>query len=120
MVLSDVVDEYLTIDKARRVYGVVIEAIDREVLAYPWTSLPSSKMRYIVRMDHSRPHTSNDNAYSESQFKTLKYRPDFPRQFGSKEHARAFCQGFFEWYNKVHRHWGIGLLTPQMVLRTSR
>lgn len=64
---------------------------------------------------HSRPHVSNDNPFSESQFKTLKYRPDFPERFGSLEDARAFCRTFFSWYNAEHRHVGIGLLTPEMV-----
>jgi len=53
-----------------------------------------------------------DNPYSEAQFKTLKYRPDFPRQFGSLEDARSFCQRFFDWYNNAHRHSGIGFHTP--------
>ena len=61
---------------------------------------------------HSRPHVSNDNPYSEAGFKTLKYRPDFPERFGSIEDARAFCQGFFAWYNNDHRHSGIALFTP--------
>ena len=61
---------------------------------------------------HSRPHTSNDNPYSEAQFKTLKYRPDFPARFGSIEDARAFCQCFFPWYNEEHRHSGIALYAP--------
>jgi len=65
-----------------------------------------------VTKSHSRPHVSNDNPFSESQFKTLKYRPDFPTRFGSIEDARAFCQAFFVWYNQEHRHSGIGLLTP--------
>ncbi len=65
-----------------------------------------------VTKSHSRPHTSNDNPFSEAQFKTLKYRPDFPDRFESIEQARAFCQGFFAWYNDEHRHSGIGLLTP--------
>jgi putative transposase len=65
-----------------------------------------------VTKTHSRPHVSDDNPYSESQFKTLKYRPDFPARFGSIEDARAFCQVFFPWYNQEHRHSGIGLLTP--------
>jgi len=65
-----------------------------------------------VTQSHSRPHVSNDNPYSESQFKTLKYRPDFPGQFTSIEHARAHCQAFFGWYNNVHRHGGLGLHTP--------
>ena len=57
----------------------------------------------------------NDNPFSEAQFKTLKYRPDFPARFGHLEAARAFCQPFFSWYNAEHRHTGIGLLTPAMV-----
>lgn len=65
-----------------------------------------------VEQSHSRPHVSNDNPYSEAQFKTLKYRPTFPARFGSLEDARAFCATFFTWYNTQHRHAGIGLLTP--------
>ena len=65
-----------------------------------------------VTKSHSRPHVSNDNPFSEAQFKTLKYRPDFPRQFGSLEDARRFCQQFFAWYNGTHRHSGIGFHTP--------
>jgi len=68
-----------------------------------------------VTKTHSRPHTSDDNPYSEAQFKTLKYRPDFPERFGSLEDARAFCQEFFTWYNTGHHHSGIGLMTPQVV-----
>jgi putative transposase len=68
-----------------------------------------------VTKTHSRPHTSDDNPYSEAQFKTLKYRPDFPERFGAIEDARGFCQGFFPWYNTEHRHTGIGLLTPEML-----
>jgi len=66
-----------------------------------------------VTKTHSRPHTSDDNPYSEAQFKTLKYRPDFPERFGSIEDSRSFCQEFFPWYNNEHRHTGIGLLTPE-------
>lgn len=66
-----------------------------------------------VTKTHSRPHTSDDNPYSEAQFKTLKYRPDFPERFGSIQDARSFCQDFFPWYNIEHRHTGIGLLTPE-------
>lgn len=66
-----------------------------------------------VTKSHSRPHVSDDNPFSESQFKTLKYRPEFPRRFGSIEDARAFCQGFFRWYNQEHHHSGIALLTPE-------
>jgi putative transposase len=68
-----------------------------------------------VARTHSRPHVSDDNPYSESQFKTLKYRPDFPERFGSLEDARAHCQRFFHWYNQEHRHSGIGLMTPHAV-----
>jgi putative transposase len=68
-----------------------------------------------VTKTHSRPHVSDDNPFSEAQFKTLKYRPDFPERFGSAAHARAHCQDFFSWYNTEHRHSGIGLLTPHDV-----
>ena len=68
-----------------------------------------------VTKTHSRPHVSNDNPYSEAQFKTLKYRPGFPDRFASIEEARAFCQDFFRWYNAEHRHAGIGLLAPEVV-----
>lgn len=68
-----------------------------------------------VTKTHSRPHTSNDNPFSESQFKTMKYRPEFPKRFGSIEDARIFCVNFFDWYNREHRHSGIGLMTPEMV-----
>jgi len=57
---------------------------------------------------HSRPHVSNDNPYSEAQFKTLKYRPAFPARFASIQAARADCQDFFPWYNTEHRHGGLG------------
>jgi len=68
-----------------------------------------------VTKTHSRPHVSNDNPFSESQFKTLKYRPEFPDRFGSIEDARAFCQNFFNWYNNEHHHSGIALMTPHAV-----
>jgi putative transposase len=68
-----------------------------------------------VTKTHSRPHVSNDNPFSEAQFKTLKYRPDFPERFAAIEAARAHGQVFFPWYNTVHRHSGIGLLTPHDV-----
>jgi putative transposase len=65
-----------------------------------------------VTKSHSRPHTSNDNPFSESQFRTMKYRPTFPDRFGCYEDAHAFCVRFFGWYNEEHRHSGIGLHTP--------
>jgi putative transposase len=65
-----------------------------------------------VTKSHSRPYVSDDNPFSESQFKTLKYRPEFPDRFGSMVDSRSFCQTFFPWYNTEHHHSGIGLLTP--------
>ncbi len=65
-----------------------------------------------VTKTHSRPHVSNDNPYSESQFKTLKYSPEFPERFGSLQDARSFLLDFFQWYNTMHHHSGLGLLTP--------
>ena len=68
-----------------------------------------------VTKTHSRPHVSNDNPFSEAQFKTLKYCPQFPERFGSIEDGRAFGQPFFRWYNHEHRHSGLGFLTPAAV-----
>jgi putative transposase len=68
-----------------------------------------------VTKSHSRPHTSNDNPFSESHFKTLKYQPRFPDRFGCIEDARQFCRDFFAWYNQDHHHAGLGLMTPDQV-----
>ena len=68
-----------------------------------------------VTKTHSRPHVSNDNPFSEAQFKTLKYRPAFPDRFGSIQDARAHGQDFFAWYNEAHHHSDLGLLTPHDV-----
>ena len=68
-----------------------------------------------VQPSHSRPHVSNDNPYSEAQFKTMKYHAGYPAHFGSLADARAWCQAFFPWYNAEHHHTGIGLLTPAVV-----
>lgn len=68
-----------------------------------------------VAQSHSRPYTSNDNPFSEAQFKTLKYRPDYPDRFGALADARAWAQPFFYWYNHQHRHTALGLLTPVTV-----
>ncbi len=65
-----------------------------------------------VTKSHSRPHVSNDNPFSESQFKTLKYRPDFPERFGCIQDGLSHCRAFFQWYNEEHYHSGIGLITP--------
>jgi putative transposase len=84
------------------------------------TSMKSKPVAFMladlgVTKTHSRPHVSNDNPFSESQFKTLKYRPEFPARFGSIQDSRVFCCQFFPWYNTEHRHQGIALLTPEMV-----
>lgn len=68
-----------------------------------------------VMKSHSRPRVSNDNPFSESQFKTLKYSPEYPERFGCIEDARDYCRRFFEWYNHEHKHTGIALLTPDTV-----
>ena len=68
-----------------------------------------------VAKSHSRPHVSNDNPYSESQFKTLKYHPEFPDRFGGIEDTLSFGRRFFPWYNWEHRHSGIGMMTPGAV-----
>lgn len=65
-----------------------------------------------VTKTHSRPHVSDDNPFSEAQFKTMKYRPDYPQRFGSQADARLWARYFFQWYNNEHYHSGIGLLTP--------
>jgi transposase InsO family protein len=81
------------------------------------TSKPVSEMMIDLGIcrSHSRPRTSNDNPYSEAQFKTLKYVPDFPDRFGSLADARSFCDRFFPTYNHEHRHSGIGMHTPASV-----
>ena len=84
------------------------------------TSMSSKPVAFLladlgVTKTHSRPHVSDDNPFSESQFRTMKYRPDFPDRFGCIQDSRAFSQGFFRWYNEEHRHSGLALLTPAMV-----
>jgi putative transposase len=68
-----------------------------------------------ITKTQSRPHVSNDNPFSEAQFKTLKYRPAFPNRFGAIQDVRAHCHVFFPWYNTEHHHSGLGLLTPSDV-----
>ena len=68
-----------------------------------------------ITKTHSRPYNSNDNPFSESHFKTLKYRPDFPDRFGSLPDSRVFCQRFFAWYNTEHHHSALGWLSPEVV-----
>jgi putative transposase len=96
------------------------EGIDRDQLtvhADRGPSMRSKPVAYLladlgVTKTHSRPYTSTDNPYSESQFKTLKYQPDFPERFGSIQDARAYLERYFDWYNNEHRHSEIGLVTP--------
>jgi putative transposase len=68
-----------------------------------------------VTKTHSRPYVSDDNPYSEAQFKTMKYRPAYPERFGSIQDARAWARPFFHWYNHEHHHSGLALLTPATV-----
>ena len=68
-----------------------------------------------IDASHSRPRVSNDNPFSEAQFRTLKYRPEFPGRFGSLEHARAVSRDLFAWYNDAHHHSGLSYLTPAAV-----
>jgi len=84
---------------------------------------PSMKSKAVALMlsdlgvtkTHSRPYVSDDNPFSESQFKTLKYRPEFPELFGCIQDARSFCSPFFQWYNQEHYHSGVAMLTPEIV-----
>ena len=99
------------------------QGIDRDTLsihADNGSSMASKPVALLladlgVTKSHSRPHTSNDNPFSEAQFRTLKYRPEFPESFGSLADARAFCQRFFWWYNHEHRHSGVAWHTPYNV-----
>ena len=68
-----------------------------------------------IGKSHSRPYVSDDNPFSEAQFKTMKYRPDYPDRFGSLHHARTWARPFFHWYNHEHRHTSLGLMTPATV-----
>jgi putative transposase len=103
--------------------AVLVQGIDKNTLtihADRGSSMRSKPVSQLlidlgVARSHSRPHVSNDNPFSEAAFKTLKYCPAFPDRFGSIEDARAFCVEFFEHYNHVHRHSGIGLHTPASV-----
>jgi putative transposase len=96
------------------------QGVDRDQLtihADNGSSMASKPVAFLladlgVTKTHSRPHVSNDNPYSESQFKTLKYRPEFPERFGCLEDARAFCAEFYRWYNTEHRHSGIAMHRP--------
>ena len=83
----------------------------------PMTGKPLSQLLVDlgITRSHSRPHTSDDNPFSEAQFKTMKYRPDYPDRFGSMDAARVWARMFFKWYNEEHYHSGLNLLTPASV-----
>lgn len=83
----------------------------------PMTGKPLSQLLVDlgITQSHSRPHTSDDNPFSEAQFKTLKYRPDYPDRFASIDAARRWARTFFTWYNDEHYHSGLNLLTPASV-----
>lgn len=83
----------------------------------PMTGKPLSQLLVNLGIagSHSRPHTSNDNPFSEAQFKTMKYQPDYPDRFGSKIEAHQWVQTFLNWYNNEHYHSGLNLMTPASV-----
>jgi len=100
--------------------AMAVHGIPHTLHADRGTSMTSKPVAQLlvdlgVSRSHSRPHVSNDNPFSESQFKTLKYAPVFPENFGSVQDARAFCETFFTHYNHEHRHSGIGWHTPASV-----
>jgi len=102
---------------------VIKQGIVRDQLTIHSDRGPSMRSQTVAQLmatlgitkSHSRPHVSDDNPFSESQFKTLKYRPEFPDRFASIEHGLDFCGKFFHWQNNEHHHWGLGLLTPATV-----
>lgn len=102
---------------------VVKQGIVRDQLTIHSDRGPSMRSQTVAQLmatlgitkSHSRPHVSDDNPFSESQFKTLKYRPEFPGRFASIEDGLDFCDKFFHWQNNEHHHWGLGLLTPATV-----
>jgi putative transposase len=102
---------------------VVKQGIVRDQLTIHSDRGPSMRSQTVAQLlatlgitkSHSRPHVSDDNPFSESQFKTLKYRPEFPDRFASIEDGLGFCGKFVHWQNHEHHHWGLGLLTPAMV-----
>jgi putative transposase len=133
-VLLDISSRYVTgwlladREQAALAEGLIAEAAARQGIAPGQLTLHAdrgssmtSKPVALLLADlgitktHGRPHVSDDTPYSEAQFKTLKYRPDFPARFESLEAARAHCRTFFPWYNHEHRHAGLGLLPPAVV-----
>jgi len=115
-------------ESAQLAQRLIRESVDKQQLSPHQLTIhsdrgPAMKSQGVAQLlaalgitkSHSRPHVSNDNPFSESQFKTLKYAPEFPDRFQSYDHAREFSCTFFGWYNDDHYHFGLGLLTPTMV-----
>jgi putative transposase len=102
---------------------VVKQGVARDRLTLHSDRGPSMRSQTVAQLlatlgitkSHSRPHVSDDNPFSESQFKTMKYQPDFPDRFTGIEQGLEFCGKFIHWQNHEHHHWGLGLLTPAMV-----
>ncbi len=112
--------EDATIAKELLEHAMGVHGIPQVVHADRGTSMTSKPVAQLfidlgVTRSHSRPHVSNDNPYSEAAFKTLKYAPAYPGQFGSVQDARGYFETFFGYYNHEHRHAGIGLHTPASV-----
>ena len=108
----------LAVEMMKEIFG--IHGVPQVVHADRGTSMTSKTVAALlsdleVTRSHSRPRVSNDNPYSESMFKTMKYGPTFPERFGSLGDARAFISGFVDWYNHDHQHSGIGFHTPANV-----
>lgn len=102
-------------DHAIRTYGVPRTVHADSGAAMRSTLLRDFLTRHGVVLSHNRPYVSNDNPFSEAGFKTMKYRPDYPRIFASVEAARTYLDTYVAWYNTKHKHAGIALFSPQQV-----
>jgi putative transposase len=113
--LGELAEEFMK--EAFRVNGGIIPAVIHSDRGTSMTSKPVAALLsdLDILKSHSRPKVSNDNPFSEAQFKTLKYCPVFPGEFGSLQDARIFGGKFFTYYNHHHYHSGIGLHTPYSV-----
>lgn len=119
------ITEYESAEQARVLIGTACarEGIERNQLTVHSDRGRAMRSKCLANLygelgvgsSFNRPHVSNDNPYSESHFKTLKYRPDYPARFGSIEDAQAHMRAFFDWYNTEHRHSGIAMMTPAEV-----
>jgi len=124
-IVSWCITEYESGEQARELIGTACarEGIERNQLIVHSDRGRAMRSKCLANLygelgvgsSFNRPHVSNDNPFSESHFKTLKYRPDYPARFGSIEDARTHMRAFFEWYNTEHRHSGIAMMSPQSV-----